>query len=74
MLKDERDRFEEKVQVLRTENETLKDEIQVMKVDSSKEIALKDQKHEFLQNKYSDLQVSSKVRISDLEKQFDALR
>ena len=57
MLKDERDRFEEKVQVLRTENETLKDEIQVMKVDSSKEIALKDQKHEFLQNKYSDLQV-----------------
>ena len=45
-----------------------------MKVDLSKQIALKDQRHEFLQSKYSDLQAQSKVRTDDLEKQFDTLR
>ena len=45
-----------------------------MKVDLTKQIALRNQKYEFLENKYNELQQSSKARVIDLEKQFDTLR
>ena len=55
MFKEEKQKLEDKIQVLRTENEALKDEIQIKKVDLSKEIALKDQKYEFLENKVAEM-------------------
>ena len=74
MFKEEKQKLEDKIQVLRAENEALKDEIQMKKVDLSKEIALKDQKYEFLENKVTEMQQQHKARVMELEKQFDSLK
>lgn len=49
--KAEVDRLESKINSLRQDNQSLKDEVQAKKMECSREIALKDQSIEFLEKK-----------------------
>ena len=72
--KSEVSRLEEKVTSLRDENQGLKDALQGRNMDSSRDIALKDQTISFLEHKLADQQSISEKRQRELEDQLDSIK
>jgi len=67
-------RMEEKVSSLRDENQNLKDALQGKNIDSSRDLALKDQKILFLEHKLTDSQAMAAMRQRELEDQLASVK